>query len=407
MNNSTAAADGRRRVGRRGESCRRRHPFQLAFHPEAREDLARLPPYRRAPLSVGSDGTIYAAGSTPKDPAQTCSTPNLTNVDAVFAVNPDGTEKWVFKQTCQRLIAGPTAGPDGKIYAATEQGGLGAFALTDEGDEGALAWNNGTFSEPQSKGREVVFGPTSAGGAAAQMYLQFSQTGLDFQGRLFFRTLAGTEVWRNDVAKGGQPVVGAQTGNLFTTTGTGAGAQIRSWTPQGAHRWFSNVYPEQTLTELDAAPNETLYVAQDGYYLHALSPTSGGINWTYYEANAVFSAPAASPDGRALALVGGYSSTGPGSGYVNAVGNNGKLLWKQPLPDAQGLFPGGQARVTARARFTSDAGSAYVVAETAGDETLDEAQRRGRLFALDTSVGDVATNVPPLLTLTNPVDKAM
>jgi outer membrane protein assembly factor BamB len=128
----------------------------------------------RAPLSVGADGTIYAAGSTPKDPAQTCATANLTNVDAVFAVNPDGTEKWVFKQTCQRLIAGPTAGPDGKIYAATEQGGLGAFALTDEGDEGALAWNNGTFSEPQSKGREVVFGPTSAGGAAAQLYLQFS-----------------------------------------------------------------------------------------------------------------------------------------------------------------------------------------------------------------------------------------
>src|SRR5215207_4869683 len=52
MNNSTAAADGRRRVGRGGESCRRRHPFQLAFHPEAREDRARLPPYRRAPLGV-------------------------------------------------------------------------------------------------------------------------------------------------------------------------------------------------------------------------------------------------------------------------------------------------------------------------------------------------------------------
>jgi hypothetical protein len=354
------------------------------------------------PVAVGADGTVYAAGSVGKDPAQTCADPDLQTVSAVFAVNPDGTQKWRFDQTCQRMLSGPSVGPDGKIYGVTDKGGLGAFALSDAG---ALAWHGGNFGDPDSKGREIVFGPTAAGGTATQQYFQFKQTGVGTQGQFFAYTLAGGEVYRRAVAEGGQPVVGALTGNVFVTTGDGPGSQIRSWTPQGAHRWFSNAYPEVSFSDLDAAPDETLYVVQDGHFLHSLSAASGNVSWTYYEADAHFSTPAASPD-NLLALVGGHIGPG-GSGFVNAVGTNGRLLWKQQLPNLPGLFPGGQARPTARARFTSDAQTAYVATETAGDDALPASERRSLIFALDTSTNGATEGRPPTVTLTSPPNGAI
>ena len=74
--------------------------------------------------SIGPDGTVYVGTG-----------------NHVTAVAPDGTIRWTYVEPTsgQGVIAGPTVGPDGKIYVVSDVGGLGAYALTPEGE---LAWSN-------------------------------------------------------------------------------------------------------------------------------------------------------------------------------------------------------------------------------------------------------------------------
>ena len=83
-------------------------------------------------VSVGADGTVYVGGLVPRDPATTCQI-NFVNVEGIFAVNPDGTQKWLFAKTCDDLLSGPDVGPDGKIHVVTDASGIGAFALNPDG----------------------------------------------------------------------------------------------------------------------------------------------------------------------------------------------------------------------------------------------------------------------------------
>jgi outer membrane protein assembly factor BamB len=66
-------------------------------------------------VDLGADGTVYSgAGGT------------------IFAYTPAGQLIWSFTEPPggQGLMAGPTVGPDGNIYAVSDGGGLGAFSLT-------------------------------------------------------------------------------------------------------------------------------------------------------------------------------------------------------------------------------------------------------------------------------------
>ena len=98
------------------------------------------------PVSVGPDGTIYFS----VDPF-------------VYAVNPDGTLKWTFADPgFARIFAGPTVGPDGNIYAVSEDaslGGLGAFVLSPAGT--LISHLPGFNTRNGYGGIEVVFGPVN------------------------------------------------------------------------------------------------------------------------------------------------------------------------------------------------------------------------------------------------------
>ena len=69
-------------------------------------------------LSIGPDGTVYAG-----------------SMSTITAIAPNGSIRWTYTEPSvgQGLIAGPTVGPDGNIYAISDYGGLGAFALSPEG----------------------------------------------------------------------------------------------------------------------------------------------------------------------------------------------------------------------------------------------------------------------------------
>jgi hypothetical protein len=94
--------------------------------------------------SIGADGTVYVA-----------------SMNTITAIAPDGSIRWRFTEPSvgQGVIAGPTVGPDGNVYAITDFGGLGALSLSPAG---TLVWSNPgnpLFNEyGQLGGVEVVFG---------------------------------------------------------------------------------------------------------------------------------------------------------------------------------------------------------------------------------------------------------
>src|SRR6185436_16023044 len=73
-------------------------------------------------VDIGPDGTVYAG-----------------SMNTIYAFTPSGALKWSFTEPPggQGLMAGPTVGPDGNIYAVSDFGGLGAFSLTPAG---VLRW---------------------------------------------------------------------------------------------------------------------------------------------------------------------------------------------------------------------------------------------------------------------------
>ena len=54
--------------------------------------------------TVGTDGTIYTVAE-------------LTSGGAIIALNPDGTEKWVYKTPGAIVNGGVVIGTDGTLYA--------------------------------------------------------------------------------------------------------------------------------------------------------------------------------------------------------------------------------------------------------------------------------------------------
>ncbi|HYG12500.1 MAG TPA: Ig-like domain-containing protein, partial [Pyrinomonadaceae bacterium] len=346
-------------------------------------------------VSVGADGTIYVAGAVARDAAGQCPASSPESIHAVFAVNADGTQKWVFDETCGSVAVGPNIGSDGKIYGVAGTGGIGAFALNPDG---SLAWNDGEYLS--GDGAEIVFGGTAQGLAPSQFYFQTTTVlnkslfGYSFAGQKLFETLTGTT---------GQPAVAPLSGDLFAVTLPASGVyRLNSYTPQGASRWESPVSPTSNLSTPDAASDGTLYVVQDAKLLHAIEPSTGEPRWSY-DAPHLLAAPVASTDNRLVLLGGRVAADSPG--LFAAVGVDGQLLWKQQLPDELSLNPRGLVVPNTRARFTADGQTAYIAADIISDSPA--AASIAYFYALDTSAGDLRINQPPAVTLTSPTGGAI
>lgn len=130
------------------------------------------------PLAVAPDGTIYASGSNYEPETQ--STGN-----ALIAFNPDGSIKW--KAKTDRIEGPPSLAEDGTIYVGTKGGQLIAF-----NPDGSQRW------------------AFQAGSGIAVMAAQ------DQNGRLYFGswdgffyalTPQGKELWRFDVKIGRDPQI--------------------------------------------------------------------------------------------------------------------------------------------------------------------------------------------------------
>jgi hypothetical protein len=315
------------------------------------------------PVSVGLDGTIYYS----VDPF-------------VYAINPDGTLKWTFTDPgSARVFAGPTAGPDGNIYGATEDaslGGVGAFVLAPDGH---LISNLPGFNTRSGYGSiEVVFGPVN------HWYFTTNASGaVTNAGGVFAFPLGSTGlIWFQPAV--GQPRV-QPSGNVVVGDGDPIHPGIESFDPNGALLWRSlgemagsRLPGVDAQTALDVGSDGAIYIGTltfgQGQHLTALNP-DGTLRWQFQD-DGIASSPAVNSQNTAV-VFSAYDLSAPSRVHVLTTG--GQLLWTENLPAENGGF----VRVISVPRFSPDGATSY-----AGTDVNDYASDPYcYLYAFDTTTG--------------------
>jgi hypothetical protein len=321
------------------------------------------------PVSVGPDGTIY-----------------FSVEPFVYAINPDGSLKWTFTDPgFARVFAGPTVGPDGNIYGATEDaslGGLGAFVLDPDGH---LISNLPGFNTRAGYGSiEVAFGPTN------HWYFTTNASGaVTGAGGIFAFPLASTGLIWNQGAVG-QPRI-QPSGNIVVGDGDMIHPGLESFDPNGALLWRSlGEMPGSRLpgvdaqTALDVGSDGAVYVGTltfgQGRHLTALNP-DGTLRWQFQD-DGIASSPAVSPLNDVV-LFSAYDFATPSR--VHTVNTGGALLWTENLPAENG----GYVHVISVPRFSPDGATSYVGTDV-NDYAFDP---YCYLYAFDTSAGATTDTV--------------
>jgi len=305
------------------------------------------------PISFGADGTIYTGGTS-----------------LVVALDPDGSVRWSLPNPAPglSLLAGPSLGPDGNLYAVQDSNlegeGLGQFSLTPDGD---LRFSRVQFLSFVGGNSEITFGPgrfyasweTTASGPAS-VHAFDAQSGellwdggdvgvansgypvLDPLGRLMLAwgqvgivavSADGDPLWISQQPGGStnvllQPAVGAS-GTLYT--GDWLGVQLWALDADGQTVWSAPELSHQ-LHRLQVAPDESLIVATGtaGFgqpeWIRAFDTADGSLVWHVElpPENGVnqFSSswqPVFSPDGQTVYVASGLLGSGSDHGYLQAL----------------------------------------------------------------------------------------
>ena len=289
---------------------------------------------RRRPISLGPDGTIYTAGNLIK------------------AINPDGTMKWEYSSPFgSELLAGPSVGPDGNIYAVqnTWSTGLGAFALDPDGELLFSDPDNLLMASNADSNSAIVFRPDMffvgiRVSAAAQPVLN----AFDFDGEQLWSGVHSdrdlhTQTFPKLDPSGRVIARWAQTGMMAIT-------------PDGDIDWIS-IHPGggmPTMPGIDASG--VIYAGTYlGTKLWAINP-DGSTRWVLPSSGGLTDTVNVAPDG-SIILVGGSDTFGQ-PGWAQAYDTaDGSLLWQVDLLAEDGL---NQYVCSQQPTFTPDSQTAYV-----------------------------------------------
>jgi len=319
------------------------------------------------PVAVSPDGTTYVAGLVTVGPG-------AITTEAVFAFNPDGTQKWLFDDTgTEQIIAGPNVGPDGNIYAVMEGfDGIGFFSLTPAGTL-RFAVGAGNFSDFGSLGEEIVFGNDQA-------YFAFENSGLWAYG------LDGSLEWNVGVTgtEDYAPAIGPN-GNVVVRDGVTGALVLKAFDPTGDLVWTFSESSGNVQGKPDVGPDNTVYVSRNLVDLVALNPT-GTEKWRYHSTE-IFFDPVASPT-NTMVFTGGRVTYGR-PGFFMGFDLAGTALWRIDLPNEPGFGQYGQLVPMSWPVFAADGNTAYSVTDVAGDGNAPN--RYSFLYAIDTSTGGTGT----------------
>ena len=317
------------------------------------------------PVATGADGTIYSADAVVS---------GGRSVDGVVALNPDGTQKWLFDNAGDFLIAGPTVGPDGNIYAVSDLLGIGFFSLSPDG---ALLFSTGRFTEYGALGQVIAFGPDRA-------YFAFDMYGVG-PATIFGYTLSGTKVFGvGSPAGNAQPATGPNGNAVVPTFPIGTGLSLSSISPQGSTLWSFYEFPGNTEENPDVGSDNVAYTVRNLSTLFAMNP-DGTERWRYLDPGIMFQ-PVVGPTNE-LVFMGGRVTYGK-PGFFLGVGIDGQGLFRVNLPTEPGFAPYGQL-VPSTPAFSADGKTAYSLADVAGDGSTGT---YSYLYAIDTA--PAAASVP-------------
>ncbi|MDH3524998.1 MAG: PQQ-binding-like beta-propeller repeat protein [Acidobacteriota bacterium] len=322
----------------------------LALDPDGNVlwDLPNIGQDYARPINVAADGTIYAGG---------------LGTGQVTALNPDGSLLWAYTPASgSGLLAGPSLGPDGALYAIANN--LGTYSLDADGNlrwigeyEISTSYNNA----PLRFDAERFFAGIDHSGAFPSLHV--------------YGLADGLEIWGSGSAGipwGGYPTLGAAGEVLGRRWPT----WIQSLAPaDGEVQWFSH-HPgnPQSLTWPAVAPDGAVYSGDIfGMELWAVEP-DGTTRWVLGEETGSIMQVRVAPD-NATVVTTGRIDLGYLRGYDPA---DGALLWHVDLPDESDMP---QYVSAFEVVFSPDGRTAYVATNFAGG-----AVQHGYLYAV--TLGD-------------------
>lgn len=290
------------------------------------------------PPSVGADGSVYLGDST-----------------TVTALASDGALKWTFTHPDGRAIAaGPTVGPDGKIYAFFDVYNVYAF-----NPDGTVAWHfiSTDLFDLFEWGAEMVFGPTLQGQQPSQVYLSFgaSPTGFLWAWDMATGSLSFAHhqysTWDSSMQPQGQAAV-AKDGTIYTgaIVPIGGSSAINAFSPDGTLKWSNVAFGG--ISAPDIGPDSNIFFVYRAGRLAALNP-AGTLLWDVFDGVNLLQYPIANPAGGMVFVGGGVNGA---SGFVRAYNSaNGGIMWQIDLPSENG----GNQWLGSRARFAADGQTVY------------------------------------------------
>ena len=249
--------------------------------------------------AIAKDGTIYTYSSD----------------HHLFAVNPDGSEKWKYYiQWMPDFWSSPTVGEDGTIY-------IGSARSNNDFKAGLYAINpDGTLKWIHEEGTGVTTPPSIAedgtiyiGAATPNQDKSIKDTG-----KIIALSPKGEVKWEFEVKLWveGASTVGSD-GTIYTGTKEG---DVYALTPQGKEIWRF-----QTKDGVSAAPaigkDGTIYIGSWDAYFYALT-SDGKLNWKYKTPDAFEGVSSSAAIG-----VDGTIYVGSNSGMFYAFNPNGTVKW--------------------------------------------------------------------------------
>ncbi|MGE0480624.1 MAG: PQQ-binding-like beta-propeller repeat protein [Phycisphaerae bacterium] len=270
------------------------------------------------PATVGSDGTVYFCGAGA----------------SVTAASPDGEILWQYNTppNAGPMFVGPNVGPDGKVYAVTEEEPSlgtdhGAFALHPDG---TLAWSHsgGYNFRAAPLGWEIAFG----------------------NGQLYFATGQGGPLTGNsgvhalDMATGHENWLRVGTSKVQTDAASNVywlGAinnnYIGSYEADGDARWIVsyNTFWGQPGGFVVSPSGVSFYGTSTGARFASLAP-DGSVRWTLSPGFTIHPY-GATPDNQACFVV-AYEHSPANLKFQLRRASDGGIIWQEPVPVEDGVW---------------------------------------------------------------------